>query len=187
VPETTWVHDKVVSTVSASADSANEAGLFKRLEKAMAAEAMSQGHTNFHLDKIALARSAVAILDRETTPGVTSEDVAAARRNFAMLLSILSRAARDALRLQVSGAMAARLKRTRREFVATHRSEARKEDVLLLLEDMTIQIESDSTKEANDVRARMREITREFDLTNNSRELVDDHASLVGALNRLAL
>lgn len=134
-----------------------------------------------HLDKIGFARSVLRSLDAD------SADTAAAavlERNFRTLLRELARMQRAADRDANQEKIRSRINRVRRRFEADHPRGARREDILLLIEEIEHQL--DPTVEAEEVRAVMRNWIPQFDLGDDARAEVDNFEEFRRALGALA-
>jgi nitrogen fixation/metabolism regulation signal transduction histidine kinase len=97
-----------------------------------------------------------------------------------MLLSVLARAQRDAERAENVEKISSRINRIKRDFVRTRPNAARREDVLNLIEEISSQL--DTSREAEDTRAKMRRWNEDFDLLSDPRELVTAFSGLLKAI-----
>lgn len=156
-------------------------GLLHYLEKAIATQS---GKERFHLDKIAFARAVVEILEEPDSASVTEQEVVNARENFVVLLGTLAHAQRGAERAESMDKISSRVNRSKRDFVRTHKGQARKEDVDGLIEDIGNQL--DNSPESEDCRAIMRDWRRKFELDEEPRSLVGDYPGLLRAIDQLA-
>lgn len=150
----------------------------KGVEAAIRAHAADE---EFHLDKIGFARSLMAVLgsrDREDPA------VALMGKNFMLLLSALAKRQRLADREASSERIRSRINRVRKRFTADHPDRARREDVLVLAEEIEGQL--DSSVEAEDVRASMRAWIREFDLEADPRADLERYSEFLQQLDGLA-
>lgn len=140
---------------------------------------------SFHLDKVAFARATVDVLTG-TSEAATAEknDLDAAEANFTVLLSQIALSQRTAERAEAVEKISSRINRAKRDFTRTRRGQARKEDVVALIEEISSQL--DTSPEAEDVRAEMRRWHHTFDLDNEPRSLIADYHGLVKAINGLA-
>jgi predicted ATPase len=157
-------------------------GTLKHLQDAIAVQA---GDADFHLDKVAFARATVDVLmGRHADTAVSEDDIAAARENFGLLLAQLALCQRQAERAEMTQKISSRIKRAKRDFTRTHAGQARKEDALALIEEISAQL--DDTPESEEARSIMRRWHRTFDLDNDQRSLVNDFPGLLKALDDLA-
>ncbi|MEV4846740.1 AAA family ATPase [Micromonospora matsumotoense] len=171
-----------VYDADADAATSPNRGTLKYLEAAIAART---GTPSFHLDKVAFSRAVIDVL-ADKVPGVTAaaDDIKLAHDNFRILLTALARAQRDAERAESVERISSRINRIKSDFVRTRRGSARREDVLNLIEEISSQL--DNSREAEDLRRRMRRWEEDFALLIDPREPVDDFASLLKAIHSLA-
>lgn len=140
---------------------------------------------SFHIDKIAFARATLDVLqDRHGGGPVPPADVDAAKSNLVLLLSQLALKQREAERAESVDKISSRINRAKRDFTRTHRSQARREDVASLMEEIDSQL--DNSPEAEEARAAMRGWRNTFSLDADPRALVDDYDGLIKAINGLA-
>lgn len=157
-------------------------GTLRHLQEAVAIQA---GEPNFHLDKVAFSRATIdALTGPRSDSGVTDGELEAARKNFELLLAQIAVRQRQAERSERAQKISSRIKRAKRDFTRTHADQARKEDVLALIEEISSQL--DSTPESEEVRALMRRWHQTFDLLNDQRSLVSDFPALLKAVDDLA-
>lgn len=114
----------------------------------------------------------------------TDEDRQAAADNFKLLLSSISLCQRKAERAESVQKISSRINRAKRDFARTHNGQARREDVVTLIEEIGSQL--DLSPEAEDVRAEMRAWNARFELDTDPRKLVVDFDGLLKALDGLA-
>lgn len=157
-------------------------GTLKFLEKAIATKADAE---SFHLDKVAFARATVDALAGVAPRAVAStDDKKVAEANFGLLLAAIAKCQRAAERAESVEKISSRINRAKRDFTRTHPTQARREDVVALIEEVSSQL--DFTPEAEDVRAEMRTWFAGFELDSEPRKLVTDFEGLIRALDRLA-
>lgn len=157
-------------------------GTLSFLEKAIASQT---GITTFHLDKVAFARATVdALTGAADDSTVTTEDRETATKNFKLLLKIIALYQRKAERAESVQKISSRINRVKKDFTRTHDSQARREDVVTLIEEIGSQL--DRSPEAEDVRAEMRTWYGRFELDADPRKLVTDFKGLLKALDSLA-
>lgn len=152
-------------------------GTLSGIEKAVRTD---NGDPAFHLDKVGFARSVLRAIDDD----VPSEDVEALERNFRELLGELARMQRVADRQANQEKIRSRVNRVRRRFEADHRDGARREDVLLLMEEVEHQL--DLSEEAEEVRTVMRRWITDFSLHDEPRAGIEDFGAFREALRGLA-
>lgn len=138
------------------------------------------GDEEFHLDKIGFARSVLASIEEE---GSGADSVATFEGNFYLLLAELAKRQRKANREASSERIQSRVHRARERFLVRHQSEARKEDVTLLIEEIEGQL--DSSPEAEDVRSAMRGLVSEYTLEEEPRSQVPDYPQFLNDLESL--
>lgn len=145
---------------------------------------LAAGHTGqsgFHVDKIGFSRHVCDVVlngkgsrsDRETLRG-----------NFGIVLRELAEMQRAAVRAESEVRIRDRVNRVRDRFTTDHREQARKEDVLLLIDEVDRQL--DASSEAEEVRSAMRKWVREYQLDDDPRSLVGDFAALRSSLESIA-
>lgn len=143
------------------------------------------GATSFHLDKVAFARATIDVLMTSEGPlAPTPQDREAAAANFALLLRHIALRQRAAERAQATQRISSRINRIKRDFTRTHGTQARREDVISLIEEIDSQL--DHAPEAEAVRAEMRSWHARFELDADQRAPVADFDGLVRALGGLA-
>lgn len=159
-------------------------GTLKFLERAIADKT---GVPTFHLDKVAFARATVDVLTGagfDLEGETTEEDHRKAAGNFKTLLRSVALCQRAAERAGSVQKISGRINRAKKDFVRTHRNQARREDVAALIEEIGSQL--DRSPEAEDVRAEMRTWFARFDLDTDPRKQVVDFDGLLKALDGLA-
>lgn len=113
-------------------------GTLRHLQEAVAIQA---GEPNFHLDKVAFSRATIdALTGPRSDSGVTDGELEAARKNFELLLAQIAVRQRQAERSERAQKISSRIKRAKRDFTRTHADQARKEDVLALIEEISSQL-----------------------------------------------
>lgn len=179
--------DLTVATLYPNVSSPDEkapknAGTLKFLEKEIASKT---GISAFHLDKVAFARATVDALTSSTGDlQATEDDRQTAATNFKILLKNIALRQRNAERAEAVQKISSRINRAKRDFTRTHESQARREDVVTLIEEIGSQL--DRSPEAEDVRAEMRTWHARFELDSDPRKLVADYDLLRKALDGLA-
>lgn len=156
---------------------ADQRGTLKGVEAAIKAQL---GDEHFHLDKIGFARNVVAVL-RTAAPGDEAAELV--ESNFRVLLSQLGRMQRAANRDASREKIRSRLNRIRRRFEADHQHGARRESVILLVEEIDSQL--DTGLESEEVRAAMRSWTSKHQLDEDPRGELDDFAGFLLDLQSL--
>jgi predicted ATPase len=161
---------------------AKNVGGLKFLEKAIASKA---GIATFHLDKVAFARATVDVLTG-TADGIeaTEEDIQTATANFSLLLKTIAFYQRQSERAESVQKISSRINRAKKDFTRTRDGQARREDVVTLIEEINSQL--DRSPEAEDVRAEMRTWYAIFELEVDPRKHVADYPGLLRALDSLA-
>ena len=139
------------------------------------------GKEGFHLDKVAFARSVLSVLRQRPSD---DSSLAFIDANFRVLLRELGLRQRDAERAENVDRISSRINRARDRFVNTHKTGARKEQVLVLIEEIEGQL--DNSLEAEEVRAGMRALTTKFKLDEDPRENIEDLAALITEIKSLA-
>lgn len=157
-------------------------GLLKCLERAIAERS---GIASFHLDKVAFARATVDVLAGNARGSrVSVDDIEAAVRNFGLLLSKIAAKQRVAERAETVDRISSRINRAKRDFKRTHENQARNEDVLDFIEEISGQL--DLSPEAEEVRAETRRWLTRFGIAEDPRALVRDLPGLFRAMDGLA-
>lgn len=147
-------------------------------------ESVLRAHFNdveFDLDKIGFARSVLASLS-----GGGDGDAALSRleANFKILLGRLAKLQRGADREAGLEKIRSRVNRVRRRFATDHPHSARREDVLLFIEEIEGQL--DSTMQAEETRAILRGWARELKVEEDPRAEVEDYPAFLRKLEGLA-
>jgi energy-coupling factor transporter ATP-binding protein EcfA2 len=134
----------------------------------------------FHLDKIAFARCVIEVVRRNTASEQAVEQLA---KNFRLLNSELGKRQRlaDSAERQVN--IQSRIKRAKERFLADNPTDARREQVIILIEYIERQL--DDSYEADMVITKMRKWRQDFKLSEDPRSPVENYDSLVDALNNL--
>ena len=157
-------------------------GTLRFLEKAIADES---GVETFHLDKVAFARAAVDVLTGSIAGTVVADaDSDTAAANFKLLLAEIAFRQRKAEQAESVEKISSRINRAKKDFTRTHPTQARREDVLALIEEIENQL--DFSPEAEHVRADMRGWHGRFELDSEPRKFVADFDGLMRALESLA-
>lgn len=132
-----------------------------------------------HLDKVGFARSVVAALDDDLNS--SSLDVTAG--NFKLLLGALGRRQRQADRALAAERIRSRVGRVGRRFLADHPHSARRQDALVLREEIEGQL--DLSVEADEVRARLRGWVRDHRLEEDPSEDIGDFTAFRRGVEQL--
>lgn len=169
--------DKKVQSGTSKSTVTNK-GLLSELERTIRE---LSGEANFHLDKIGFARSVLSVVHQRTGNDTDLEMVAA---NFRILLTELGRRQRKAVQAESLERISSRINRARDRFLRAHPERARREHVLLLIEEITSQL--DNSNEAEDVRAAMRSWHQQFRLDEDPRGEIENFDGLIRALKALA-
>lgn len=139
----------------------------------------ASGIASFHLDKVGFARSLTRVV-RDTGNTVA---LATLESNFRLLLSELGKRQRIAVHAENRERISSRIKRTRDRFIRNH-TRVRREHVLLLIEDISNQL--DNSMEAEDIRAGMRSWHAKFSLNEDPRSEIEDVDALRAEIQSLA-
>lgn len=134
----------------------------------------------FHIDKIGFARHVVASTNSDQLSGSHKT----LSHNFGTLLRTLAEIQREALRVQSEELVKDRINRIRDRFTTDHPDGARKEEALLLIEEVQAQL--DDSEEADVVRTQMRAWIRTFKLDDDPRSAIEDFTAFSDALVSLA-
>jgi predicted ATPase len=135
----------------------------------------------FHVDKIGFARH---VTEAVKAGEGTASDRMTLKANFGSLLRLLASTQREAIRRQSESLIRDRVNRARDRFETDHPDRARKEDVLLFIDEVTAQL--DDSQEAEDARTEMRSWVRKYQLEEEPRSLVDDYEAFLAELVSLA-
>jgi predicted ATPase len=135
----------------------------------------------FHIDKIGFARHVVDVARKGTAK---KEDLDRLATNFAALLRELAVMQREALRKQSEELIRDRVNRIRERFETDNKTGARKEDALLLIEEIGSQL--DDSAEAEDARAEMRGWVKQHHLEDDPRSPIEDFTGFLAGLVSLA-
>lgn len=153
------------------------AGLAKRLERVV----QTAGSESFELSKVGYARCVLRVVeDRPEADG----SVSVLGENFALLLSELGRRQRRVMEQQMEDRVSTRINRARDRFMRNHAKAAQKQDVLLLEEEISRQL--DTSEEAEGVRAAMRRWHRKYALDDDPAEDLANLEEFIAGLKSLA-
>lgn len=152
--------------------------LLNSLEKAIRT---ATSEPTFHLDKIAFARCVVEVVRRDT---VSAEAVKQLADNFRLLNQEIGKRQRRADSDERHINIESRIKRAKEKFLADNPNRARREQVIVLIEDIERQL--DNSHHADLVIATMRRWRYDFKLEEDPRSPVDDYDNLKEALSNLA-
>lgn len=178
--------EEFVPDVHVAALGLNGADLFAQTEgKSLlavieAAVANAADEPAFHLDKIAFARSVLAVLNQRPAD---DPDSAIVEANFRVLLRELGRRQRKAVKAESSEKISSRIKRTHERFIRSHPDGARREHAVLLIEEIEGQL--DDSAEAEQLRVTMRGWQNDFKLAEDPRKSVEDFPAFLHAISAL--
>ena len=147
-------------------------------------ESVLRVHLNdaeFDLDKIGFARSVLASL---SNGGDSDAALSVLEANFKVLLARLAKLQRGADREASSEKIRSRVNRVRRRFATDHPHSARREDVLLFIEEIEGQL--DSTIEAEETRMILRRWAQELKIEEDPRAEVEEYPAFLRKLEGLA-
>lgn len=181
-----FVPDVDISTLGLSAgtvfdEAPTKAGAKGTIDALEQAIRKVTGQESFELNKIGFARSVLAEL---ASDAVQEEDRQLLAANFRQLFTALGVRQRAAVRAESVERVSSRINRARDRFMREHVSTATREHVLLLIEEISGQL--DNSEEAEDVRAEMRSWRPQFHLDDDPREAIEDIEELHTALRSLA-
>lgn len=152
-------------------------GTIDALERAIAS---GSSNPDFKINKIAFARSVLAELESDTR----SDSHLILESNFRKLFASLGERQRKAVRAESRERISSRINRTKDRFMREHASAATREHVLLLMEEISGQL--DNSEEAEDVRMEMRLWRTRFQLDEDPREPINSLEDLTVAIRSLA-
>jgi hypothetical protein len=163
----------------AAADAfAEDADTHEAVQGALRSHAANQ---EIELSKIGLARAIVSLVGEGEAD---TEVMIAVEQNFRHLFQQLGQRQRIAERMQGSERISSRINRIKRTFLANHPSGARREDVVLFIEEVEAQL--DSSLEADEVRLVLRTWVRDFELDDELERPIDDWERFRSGLEGLA-
>jgi hypothetical protein len=131
----------------------------------------------WHFEKVGFARSLISILP---TMPPTSDDLKTFQKNMTTLFRRLGEIQREAIRERSAMNVSQRIERARKAFVLDHQNGAKREDVLVLLEDINNAL--DNTREADEIRLKVQQLRRDFHLEDELTGQVDDYQKFLVAL-----
>ncbi len=143
--------------------------------------AASASSDELHIDKIGFARHVVEVVNDGKG---SAADRRALKSNFGLLMKVLSSVQREAVRRQSETQIRERVNRARDRFETDHPHVSRKEDILLLIDEINAQL--DDSQEAEDARTTMRTWVRKYQLEEEPRSLVEDFEGFRSELVSLA-
>jgi hypothetical protein len=139
-----------------------------------------------HVDKVGFAQAVVEVLQRHHASGeyaVSSADLETFDHNVGQLLARLAAMQRQAERESTQERISRRLDRAVKSFLRDHPTGCRREDALILLED--IESVLDSSQEADYVRMQVQALRRRFDLNEPKPGPVEDFPGFTEGLCRV--
>lgn len=138
----------------------------------------------FHIDKMGFAREVVALIQQHHTTGqsgISNEDLAIFKHNVAVLLRKLAEMQRKAERDTSQERISRRIDRSIKSFLNDHESSAKREEAILLLED--IESALDDSEEADIVQTALQKLKRDHDLAEPKPGNIDSYESFAAALS----
>ncbi|GFZ82570.1 AAA family ATPase [Nesterenkonia alkaliphila] len=156
---------------------------FKLLQKA-AVEASQKGDLKrpLEVEKVPFARSVIDLaLDSKATLKAQRE----LYENFRPTLALIESKQREAMRNHAHAKISTIIKRLRKNFIADHPNNIRKNEVTALLENLTAQLPRDAA-EADKVLDDIRKIQRDFRLADEPRSTLPDPQALRDRLYALS-
>lgn len=139
-----------------------------------------------HIDKVGFARSVVELvqmLSSQSTQEFSASDIEILHHNTALLLAKLAHLQRQAERDSAQERISQRIDREIKAFLRDHPAASRREDAILLLED--IESVLDDSFEADQVRLRLQVLRREHDLTQPKPGIVENLTDFADGLRCL--
>ncbi|MHC2065895.1 AAA family ATPase [Bremerella sp. T1] len=137
----------------------------------------------FHIDKMGLAREVVELIHQNhiaPTPIIPEEDAKTFQANFAVLIRRLSEMQRQAERGTSQERISRKVDRVIKSFRSDHPTTAKREEAILLLEDVESAL--DDSSEADTVRLELQKLRRSFDLNEPKPGAVERFAEFSQAL-----
>ena len=131
--------------------------------------------SQYHVDKMGLAREVVEIVQRHHANGeftIAADDVTTFKHNFGVLLRRLAEMQRRAERDTSQERISRRIDRAIKSFLNDHTAQAKREEAILLLED--IESALDDSEEADAVRIAIQKLKRDHDLAEPKPGTVED-------------
>ena len=171
-----------VTLESIAAEAADGKGVFKAIQKCLTAI-----DAELHIEKIGFARAVIeTILDLRKAEPNDLQAVTALREfegNMKTLFRKLSQMQRDAERELTSERVSARINRAKSSFLQDHPATSKREHVVVLFED--IESALDDSEEADEIRREIQAIQRDFRISENLTDPVDDYARFRERLERV--
>jgi hypothetical protein len=128
-----------------------------------------------HVDKVGFARSVIELVQMhvgQSVQEISASDIEIFRHNTALLLAKIAHLQRQAERESAQERISQRIDREIKAFLRDHPAASRREDAILLLEE--IESVLDDSLEADQVRSRLQVLRREHDLTEPKAGLVEN-------------
>lgn len=171
--------DKALTTIGVQSITFDSAAATHAAVERAAAAVLGE---EFHLDKVGFARSIIEVITREEARDI-GEATRSAESNFRLLFRQLGSLQRRADREVASERISSKINRLRASFLRDHPDHAKREEAMLLLED--IEADLDSSVDAEALRSQLRTIRRDFELDELSQP-VQDYDAFKRALSSLA-
>jgi hypothetical protein len=139
-----------------------------------------------HVDKVGLARAIVEVVQHHRARGeynLDESDIQVFSQNVTALLARLAHLQRAAERDATHERISQRIDRSIKAFLRDHAASSRREDAMLLLEE--IETVLDQSMEADQVRLRLQQLRRTHDLLEPKPGMIDDFAKLAEDLRKV--
>jgi hypothetical protein len=133
-------------------------------------------------DKVGLARSVLDVITSDTG-GAEQAEIAQFEKNFRTLLHKLNQMQRTAIIELTSEKVSQRVERTKNSFVLDHPVTARREQALVLFED--IERALDSSLEADHIRLSIEVLRRDYHLDDDVLKPIEPYAAFRDALEKI--
>jgi predicted ATPase len=141
---------------------------------------------DYHIDKVGFARCVAELLQfhiSQPNQDIQSADVETFQHNAGLLLAKLAHLQRQAERDSAQERISQRIDRSIKAFLRDHPAACRREDAILLLEE--IESVLDDSMEADQVRLRLQVLRREHDLAEPKPGIIENLATFAEGLRRV--
>jgi hypothetical protein len=132
-----------------------------------------------HIEKVAFARSVISVLPTFPSP----EAIATFSKNMTALFHRLGVMQRAALRERSTTNISRRIDRARKAFIRDHPNAAKRENVLVLLENIKNAL--DNSREGDETRFTVQQLRRDFHLEDDLTSEVENYPKFLEALEAL--
>lgn len=138
-----------------------------------------------HIEKIGFARNVIEIISNksEEFKNLSAETINEFDQNFKILFEKLNKMRRSAERELSGEKVSKKIDRIKKRFVQNNPDNSKKEDVVILFEDMEAAL--DDTAESNEVKYAINDLRRKYELEEDVNESITDYENFKTDLNKI--